>query len=128
MEEVRYPETAASASAVVLVARGNPEDRHHGVADELLHRAAVFLDPRARISAKYRSVTVRSVSGSSCSPSAVEPVTSANSTVTVLRTSRDPAGSRAAPQLPQNRKPSGLSWPQLGQVSTPQAYSGHGPR
>lgn len=30
---------------VVLVAHGDAEDGHHGVADELLHRSAVFLDP-----------------------------------------------------------------------------------
>jgi hypothetical protein len=40
-----------------------------------------------RASAKYRSITRRSASASSCSPSAVEPETSVNTTVTVLRLS-----------------------------------------
>ena len=39
----------------------------------------------ARISSKYRLITASSASGSSSSPSAVEPVTSQNSTVTTLR-------------------------------------------
>jgi len=50
-----------------------------------------------RIASKYRPVTRRSDSGSSFSPSAVEPVTSAKITVTVLRVS---ARSGTAPALP----------------------------
>ena len=62
----------------------------------------------------------RIASGSSRSPSAVDPVTSQKTTVTVLRTSRGAAtGVSAAPQLPQNRNPSGLSWPQAGHAGTP---------
>ena len=60
------------------------------------------------ISSKYRDMTRRSDSGSSRSPSAVDPVTSAKRTVTVLRTSRARVGSSASPQLPQKRKPSGF--------------------
>ena len=70
----------------------DPEDGHDGVADELLDGAAVALD-RRRIASKYRSMTRRSDSGSSASPIAVEPTTSQNTTVTVLRTSE--AGSAA---------------------------------
>jgi len=39
----------------------------------------------------------------------VNPTRSANSTVTTLRSSLTGAELRAAPQLPQNRNPSGLS-------------------
>src|SRR5207244_6268910 len=53
--------------------------------------------------------------GSVCSPRLVEPTTSANSTVTVLRTSAcGGATAREAPQLLQKRDPSGFSWPQFG--------------
>ena len=73
-----------------------------------------------RISSKYRPITRRIDSGSSCSPSEVEPVTSANRTVTVLRTS--PPGAAGSPsgaeQKGQNTKSAGLSRPQLGQVRT----------
>src|SRR3954447_10196066 len=64
-------------------------------------------------------MTPRSVSGSSRSPSAVEPTTSQNSNVTVLRDSLRGVGTRAssAPQAPQNRNPGGLSVPQLAQTT-----------
>jgi hypothetical protein len=39
----------------------------------------------ARASAKYRDITSRRDSGSSCSPREVDPMPSANTTVTVLR-------------------------------------------
>ena len=42
----------------------------------------------AFIRSKYRESIVRNASGSTDSPSAVEPVTSQNSTVTVLRCTR----------------------------------------
>jgi hypothetical protein len=49
----------------------------------------------------------------------VEPVRSQNSTVTVLRTSREAPGvSNVAPQLEQKRAPNGLSKSQLAHVST----------
>jgi hypothetical protein len=37
------------AQRVVLVRPGDPEDRHHGVADELLHRSAVAPRNRPRV-------------------------------------------------------------------------------
>ena len=40
---------AHGAQRVVLVRDGDPEDRHHRVADELLHRAAVTLEDDAQI-------------------------------------------------------------------------------
>ena len=57
---------------------------------------------------------------------AVEPVTSLNRIVTVLRVSRaagaGPAGS-GEPQLPQKRKPSGLAEPQALQVAMRGVYA-----
>src|ERR671911_668242 len=64
-------------------------------------------------------MTRRVDSGSRRSPIAVEPDTSQNSTVTVLRTSRDGGVSASsAPQFPQKRNPSGLFWRQLAQIAT----------
>jgi hypothetical protein len=64
-------------------------------------------------------IGARSASGSVCSPSSVEPLRSQNRTVTVLRTSREDDGvPRVAPQLLQKAAPSGLSRPQLLQMST----------
>ena len=73
------------------------------------------------IRSKYRASSARNASGSVDSPSAVEPVTSQNSTVTVFRCSRPPPASGAA-QKPQNWKPSGFSLPQAGQAATSRVY------
>ena len=69
---------------------------------------------------KYRDITVRSDSGSSRSPRAVEPVTSQNTTVTVLRTSREGAtgASSFVPHSEQNFAPSAFPCPQFGQSTT----------
>ncbi len=53
----------------------------------------------SRMLAKYRPMTSRNDSGSSRSPRAVEPVTSVNRMVTVLRVSR--AGEDGASVAPQ---------------------------
>ncbi len=66
----------------------------------------------SRAAAKVRPRIRRIDSGSSRSPMAVEPVTSLNRMVTVLRVSRvapAPLTGSGEPQLPQKRKPSG--WP-----------------
>jgi hypothetical protein len=77
----------------------------------------------ARTASKQAPMSRRNVSGSSLSPSAVEPVTSVNRTVTVLRIPRpDPAASSAAPQRPQNRKSSGTLAPQAGQSRIRRVY------
>jgi len=63
---------------------------------------------------------VESVSGSSRSARAVEPVTSQNTTVTVFRTSDEagaPASDRDAPQKGQNANSSELSRPQEAHVT-----------
>ena len=59
---------------------------------------------------------------------AVEPVTSQKTTVTVLRTSWRPGGTRGAAHAGQNAKSSGDSRPQLAQVSTSGAYATGIPR
>jgi hypothetical protein len=72
---------------------------------------------------EVRAITRRNDSGSSCSPSAVEPVTSAKRTVTILRASRDPVAASSAPHALQKRALSGFAWPQLEHVTTAKAYS-----
>jgi hypothetical protein len=100
------------------------EDRHDGVADELLDDAPVSLDDLARGS-KYSASTRRRLSGSSRSPRAVEPVTSEKTTVTTLRCSLAAAGAVSeAAQALQNLAPAGFSWPQLGQTCTRQRLEG----
>ena len=54
---------------------------------------------------------------------AVEPVTSQNTTVTVLRTSWRPGGASGAEHAGQKAKSSGDSRPQLAHVSTIGAYA-----
>ncbi len=66
---------------------------------------------RSLIASKYRSVTVRRVSGSSTPDSAVEPTRSQKSTVTGLRSSSPGAAGAAhgVPQDEQNRASAGRS-------------------
>src|SRR4029079_9254971 len=66
--------------------------------------------------------TARSDSGSSCSPNAVEPATSAKSTVTIFRTSRRLERLSAEPQEAQKRASSGLTRPQFSHADTCVAY------
>jgi hypothetical protein len=71
-----------------------------------------------RAVSKYRDISLRVASGSSRSPSAVDPVTSQKSTDTVLRTSRAGVSlSSGEPQLEQNRAPASFSLPQLGHAA-----------
>ena len=69
-----------------------------------------------------RCIAHRNVSGSTRSPSAVDPTTSAKITVTSLR--RSPTETEApgagAPHAGQNREPSGARSPQPGHVLTSQ--------
>ena len=69
------------------------------------------------IRSKYRASSARSASGSVDSPSAVEPTTSQNSTVTTFRCSPEPPPS-AAPHASQNRAAALFSWPQVAQTGT----------
>ena len=67
-----------------------------------------------RIASKYRSMTRRTDSGSRASPIAVEPATSQNTTVTVLRTSCGADGAiSGAAQSSQNFAPSRFSCPHV---------------
>src|SRR5580658_1308498 len=70
-----------------------------------------------RAASKYRRITSRRLSGSSRSPSAVEPVTSQKSTVTVLRWAREGAVVFSdAPHPLQKAASSAFSRPQLLQL------------
>src|SRR4029078_10417550 len=66
-------------------------------------------------------MSARIVSGSSCSPRTVEPVTSANRTVTIFRTSRVAGAAGVASgggaQAEQKRAPSGFSARQAGHAA-----------
>src|SRR5213593_792147 len=72
----------------------------------------------AFIASKYPVITRRRASGSMRSPRAVDPATSQNRMVTVLRTSRGAASAKDDPQARQNRALAGFSVPQLAQVGT----------
>src|SRR2546426_4715944 len=77
----------------------------------------------ADIAEKYASRTERSRSGSSRSPSSVEPMTSANRIDTSLRSSAARSTGRSdAPHPGQNSNPSGLSRAQFAQVTTAGVY------
>jgi hypothetical protein len=106
--------------SIVLADHGDAEHRHDRVADELLDGATVALNHRP-VRSKYRPMTRVSDSGSKRSPSPVEPARSLNTTVTAFRTRPASSWSRAiaAPQLEQNRAPSGLGAPQTTQAGIP---------
>jgi hypothetical protein len=105
---------ADGSLGVVLLRRGRPPDRHHGVADELLDRPAVASD-HLRLVSKYRARSSRTSSPSRDSESVVNPTMSAKRTETSrlagLNRSADapglegagrgaPAGASGAPHSP----------------------------
>ena len=63
---------ADGTQRIVLVDERDPERGHHRIADELLDRAAVAFEHLARGLVVTRPAS-RSASGSSCSPSGVDP-------------------------------------------------------
>ena len=69
------------------------------------------------IRSKYRASRARSASQSVDSPSAVEPTTSQNRTVTTFRCSLDPSRS-SVPHASQNLAVSPFPCPQAGQTIT----------
>ena len=71
---------ADGAFGVVLVRHGRAPDRHHGIADELLDRAAVALDDAAAVEVPGESS--RTSSESRASARVVKPTRSANRTET----------------------------------------------
>ena len=75
------------AERIVLVDDGNAENREHGVADELLDRAAVAFDDGPASPRSSATGAARSASGSSCRTSRVDSTRSAKRTVTGFRTS-----------------------------------------
>ena len=104
---------AHGALGVVLVRRRRAEHRHHGVADELLDRAAEALEHRAQrlVVRRERAAHVLHVERSL---RLVKPTRSANSTVTTLRSSRRSTTASAAPQCMQKRAAAGTSPPHDG--------------
>ena len=99
------------AFGIVLMGDRRAEDRHHGVADELLDGAAVALDV-ACAAAWYGRRICSTSSGSSCSARAVKPTRSANRTLTTLRSSRGAAG--PAPIRQEASRSSGRNAPAGG--------------
>ena len=97
---------------VVLVSDRDAEHRHHRVADELLHRAAVpFHDQPDLLEVPAHRAPHRL--GVEPFPERGRARTSQKTTVTVFRISRAAAtGASAAPHAPQKRNPSWLSSPQ----------------
>ena len=140
----------AGALGVVLVGDRGAEQGHDAVAGELVDRALEAVDARRRGSAKKRSMICRHSSGSLCSASSIEPITSANSTVTCLRSpSRAPwparifsarcsgtwepgSGGAAGPPIAAAAAPAAAvsSWPQALQNFWPAGFEapqlGHG--
>jgi hypothetical protein len=100
------------------VQNGYAEDRHHGVADELLHRATVDLDDclhPLEVASEQRAQRIRVEP----LPQLRRPLTSQKRTVTTLRCSGEPdSAARAAPHCGQKMKSSALSRPQLEQIGT----------
>ena len=96
----------------------NAEHGHYRVADKLLDRPAVPLHDGLG-SLEVARHHMAEAFGSIRSPSAVEPMTSQKSTVTVFRTSRaEAAAASGSPQESQKRAPSRFSAPQLAQTIT----------
>ena len=70
------------------------------------------------MASNQRPIIERSASGSRCSPRPVDPVMSANTTVTTLRASRAGSGAAsAAPHDMQKRATSGFGVEQFGQAT-----------
>ena len=109
---------AAGAERVVLVRAGTPNTAI--TASPMNFSTVPPCDSTiAFIRSKYRASNARTASGSVDSPSAVEPATSQNNTVTVLRTSRRAAAVASAALQPlQKRASTGFSRPQLAQIIT----------
>ena len=108
---------------VILMQHRHTEHRHHRVTDEL-STVPPWPSITARAAPKYRRITCRKLSGSSRSPSAVDPVTSQNNTVTVLRFCRAAGtAAKAAPHPLQNLASGGFSRPQPAQTPTPARLS-----
>ncbi len=87
----------AGAQRIVLVRLGRAEHCEHGVAHEVLDRAPSSAE---RISWKYDGIRLRIVSASTCSPIAVDPERSQNTSVASFRLSAT-GRARTTPQNPQ---------------------------
>ena len=86
---------AHGALGVVLVHRGHAEDPDDGVADELLHDAAMGLDDAAGAGCVVPAAGGRRPRGRRARSVAVKPTRSQNSVVTTLRSSEAARGARS---------------------------------
>ena len=93
---------------IVLMRHGRSEERHHGVADELLDRPAVVLEVLAQegVIRRERAPHVLDVHALAAAREAHQVGEEDGDDLALLARG---ASAIAEPQLPQNRKPSGLS-------------------
>ena len=110
------------ALGIVLVRHRRPEDRHHGVADELLDGAPEALDLArdARVVRAERGAHVLGVGAVGAGGEADEVDEEHGDDLALLAARR--AASSAVPQARQKRARSGFSSPQLGQTITARVY------
>ena len=104
------------AKGVVLVDLWEAEDSHRRIADELLDRATVSLEDRAKFRVVARHELAQRLR---IGPLAERRRSdrSQNTTVTVLRTSAAGSTSNGDPHAEQNRAASAFSRPQEGQIA-----------
>ena len=126
----RLPDGEAGANGslgVVLVCLGRAEQRQHGVAAELLERAAMAFElcPDTRVVGRDEYLTS---SGSSCWDRAVEPTRSTKIAVMTFRSSLGGAAGGAStsafPHAEQKRACTGFSVPHSVQKGMGEGYDG----
>ena len=99
-ERLLHPQRGAHGPlGVVLVGDGRPEQRHDGVADDLVDAPAEGRRCRATRRSKHPSTMLLTCSGSRDSDSVVNPTRSANRTVATRRSSGLGAAAGVWPQL-----------------------------
>ena len=112
-----------STLRIVVVSRRSAEESHYRVSDELLHRAAVALQVRAHslvVRAEDRPHVLRvELLGLR---SEADEVAEEHGDDLALLTREPRVGGEPRAHIPHSRKPSGFSWPQLGQVITRRDY------
>ena len=117
---------ADGALGVVLVGDRRAPDGHHGVADELLDRAAVALDDLAR-QVEVARQELAHVLGSRSSAKGVKPTRSANRTVTSRRSATGADVANAAGSEGRDGAPSEPAWSPLNRCRNSTTELGSGP-
>ncbi len=101
---------------------GGAEERHHRIADELLDRAAVSLElatEACMVRTEHCTYVFRiELLGLRREADKVAEEDGDDLALSRAATS----GASDAPHIPHRRKPSGFSWPQLGQLITRREY------